>query len=52
MVRRDLRTTAVCSLLRSVIEKFKNELKGFAKSKGPSNSPPTSHYRLPLLRKW
>jgi len=33
-------------------EKFKNELKGFAKSKGPSNSPPTSHYRLPLLRKW
>jgi len=40
-----------CSLFptASVIEKFKNELKGFAKSKGPSNSPPTSHYRLPFV---
>jgi uncharacterized protein YdhG (YjbR/CyaY superfamily) len=45
-----------CSLFptASVVEAFKNELKGFSTSKGtiPSTSPRTSHCRLHLLRSW
>ena len=36
----------------SVVEAFKNELKGFPYRKGRFTSPRTSHCRLHLLRKW
>src|SRR5258708_15251066 len=43
-----------CSLFptASVIQEFKNELKGFTTSKGTIQFPTTSHCRLHLARKW
>jgi uncharacterized protein YdhG (YjbR/CyaY superfamily) len=43
-----------CSLFptASVIEAFKNELKGFSTSKGTIHFARTSHCRLHLLRNW
>lgn len=43
-----------CSLFptASVVEAFKNDLKGFSTSNGPSTSPRTGNCRLHLLRSW